>query len=95
MRIPQITRAMCCLMAGTVAAMVAHAPSVQAQPPGRRGVSGEVNTRPARSERHVSRLAVGKAAPDFTLPDPTGKKRVTLSSFRGKQPVVLIFGSYT
>ena len=34
-------------------------------------------------------LAVGSAAPDFTLPDETGKP-VTLSSFRGKS-VVLVF----
>lgn len=40
-------------------------------------------------------LAAGDPAPDFTLPlhDRTGS--VTLSSFRGKQPVVLVFGSYT
>ena len=40
-------------------------------------------------------LGAGDPAPDFTLPlhDRTGS--VTLSSFRGKQPVVLVFGSYT
>jgi peroxiredoxin len=32
-------------------------------------------------------LKVGDAAPDFTLPATTGDK-VTLSSFRGKAPVV-------
>jgi len=39
---------------------------------------------------------VGQAAPDFklkSLADP--KKEVQLSSFKGKKPVVLIFGSYT
>src|SRR6202171_4134562 len=35
-------------------------------------------------------LKVGDAAPDFTLPATTGDK-VTLSSFRGKTPVVLAF----
>jgi peroxiredoxin len=35
-------------------------------------------------------LKVGDAAPDFTLPATTGDK-VTLSSFRGKAPVVLAF----
>jgi len=40
-------------------------------------------------------LRVGDKAPDFTLSDPQGKQKVTLSSFRGKKPVVLIFGSYT
>lgn len=34
-------------------------------------------------------------APDFTLPSHDGKSQVTLSSFRGKRPVVLIFGSFT
>ena len=38
----------------------------------------------------------GDTAPDFTLPfaDDT-KKTVSLSSFAGKRPVALIFGSYT
>ena len=35
-------------------------------------------------------LNVGDMAPDFTLPDTTGKK-VTLSEFRGKNNVVLAF----
>ena len=39
-------------------------------------------------------LRVGDAAPDFTLP-ARGGGDVALSSFRGKRPVVLIFGSYT
>jgi hypothetical protein len=48
-------------------------------------------------------LKVGDTAPDFTL--ATAEKKmagavaaaapVQLSSFRGKQPVVLVFGSYT
>lgn len=64
--------------------------------PGRSGRrAGEFITRPARGERHKDTLKAGDAAPDFTLSDPTGKRQVTLSSFRGKRPVVLIFGSYT
>ena len=35
-------------------------------------------------------VAIGDIAPDFTLADEQGNP-VTLSSFRGKQPVVLIF----
>ncbi len=35
-------------------------------------------------------LAVGTTAPDFTLPD-ANKTPVTLSSFRGKQAVLLVF----
>ena len=38
-------------------------------------------------------LARGEEAPDFTLPDASGRP-VTLSSFRGKRPVVLVFGSF-
>jgi len=38
---------------------------------------------------------VGDLAPDFTLYDPQGETSVTLSSFRGKRPVALVFGSFT
>ena len=38
---------------------------------------------------------VGQEAPDFTLATHDGGKQVTLSDFRGKRPVVLIFGSFT
>ena len=38
---------------------------------------------------------VGDTAPDFALATVDHKARVALSSFRGKQPVVLVFGSYT
>jgi len=34
-------------------------------------------------------------APDFSLPALTGGKTISLSNFRGKSPVVLIFGSYS
>lgn len=37
----------------------------------------------------------GDLAPDFTLHEIEGKDSVTLSSFRGKKPVALVFGSYT
>ena len=37
----------------------------------------------------------GDLAPDFTLFDISGTESVTLSDFRGKKPVALIFGSYT
>jgi hypothetical protein len=40
-------------------------------------------------------LQVGDLAPDFQLPTLDGKSTVTLSSFRGRKPVVLLFGSYT
>jgi len=38
---------------------------------------------------------VGQEAPDFTLRTLDGEGTVTLSQFRGKKPVVLVFGSYT
>jgi peroxiredoxin len=44
----------------------------------------------AGSAPSSTKLKVGDMAPDFTLPATTGDK-VTLSSFRGKQTVVLAF----
>lgn len=38
---------------------------------------------------------VGQPAPDFDLPTQDGRQRIRLSQFRGKKPVVLIFGSFT
>jgi hypothetical protein len=46
-------------------------------------------------QARAGHLQVGDAAPDFTLPLLDHSQTVSLSSFRGKQPVVLIFGSYT
>jgi len=41
-------------------------------------------------------LAEGALAPDFTLRTTHDRtRRVTLSSYRGQRPVVLVFGSYT
>ena len=37
----------------------------------------------------TSTLKVGDAAPDFSLPRADHTAEVTLSAFRGKQPVVL------
>ena len=45
--------------------------------------------------RKVSGPAVGQDAPDFDLKALHEEKTVKLSSFRGKKPVVLVFGSYT
>jgi len=41
------------------------------------------------------RLVAGDMAPDFTLSTHDHSGTVTLSSFRGHKPVVLVFGSYT
>ncbi len=43
----------------------------------------------------AGRLQPGDLAPDFSLETVDRKSRVRLSEFRGKQPVVLVFGSYT
>ena len=40
-------------------------------------------------------LNPGDPAPDFNLPTLDRQHTVRLSSFRGSQPVVLVFGSYT
>ena len=41
-------------------------------------------------------LDEGEPAPDFSLRTVKDRnQRVSLSSYRGKQPVVLVFGSYT
>jgi len=40
-------------------------------------------------------LKAGDAAADFELPTVDKQSRVRLSSFRGRQPVVLVFGSFT
>ena len=39
-------------------------------------------------------IAIGEEAPDFTLKDQDGND-VTLSSFRGKQNVALVFYPFT
>ena len=47
-------------------------------------------------QRQMGRAQLGQLAPDFELPfvkEPS--KSVRLSSFKGKKPVALIFGSYT
>ena len=43
----------------------------------------------------VGSLSMGDTAPDFELTTVDRSATVRLSSFRGSQPVVLVFGSYT
>ena len=45
--------------------------------------------------RAPDKLKVGDEAPGFALKTADGKKQVKLAEFRGKRPVVLVFGSYT
>ena len=47
------------------------------------------------AERETLAPAVGANAPDFRLPRLGRDEQVQLSSFRGRKPVALIFGSYT
>ena len=47
------------------------------------------------AERETLAPAVGTEAPDFVLPRLGSGDPVQLSSFKGKRPVALIFGSYT
>lgn len=60
------------------------------------GKPGEIITPAAKGERISNdKVKVGDPAPDFTLVDQAGKTEHTLSSFKGKKPVVLVFASYT
>lgn len=43
----------------------------------------------------AGRLKVGDPAPGFNLPAADKQSPVSLASFHGQKPVVLIFGSYT
>lgn len=50
-----------------------------------------------KRQKGLDKLApiAGDMAPDFTLENIAGTETITLSDFRGKKPVALIFGSYT
>lgn len=50
---------------------------------------------PLAQDRREGVLRPGDLASDFTLEPRGGGSPITLSSFRGKQPVALVFGSYT
>jgi hypothetical protein len=43
----------------------------------------------------AGRVQIGDAAPGFSLTTQDQKATVQLASYRGSQPVVLVFGSYT
>ena len=45
--------------------------------------------------RRVDTVHEGDVAPDFKLKTLDGKRTMRLRAHRGKQPVVLFFGSYT
>jgi len=49
----------------------------------------------AWTHSRAGRLRVGDAAPDFSLLKVDKSERVQLSQLNQRQPVVLVFGSYT
>ncbi len=59
-------------------------------------VSPQIRTAMAAvMERDDMGPKVGEPAPDFHLKRLESEERIRLSSFRGKQPVAMVFGSYT
>ena len=61
----------------------------------RRPPEGAAKPEAAPEPPPMTGVAEGERAPDFTLRSPDGARAATLSSFRGRRPVALIFGSYT
>lgn len=57
--------------------------------------TGRSEFSPERMKNRTDAPQPGDMAPDFELRSPDGKQTVRLSSFRGKQPVVLVFGCFT
>jgi hypothetical protein len=82
---------------GTFSFLLALAPLMLAARPAHPQSSGTPQTPPPAPP--APSVKVGDAAPDFTLPylaagrDPSRpeRKQIALSSFKGKQPVVLAF----
>ena len=72
-----------CVWAASLAALAG--PSAWAGAP-----KGKGDDRPQEGS-----LKVGDAAPTFKLKTLDGKAEVQLAAFKGKKPVVLVFGSYT
>jgi len=88
------SRTLCCGVVAALALLLAtgSAWSGQRRPRTRPGARGVQRRRVPRFE---DKLKPGDLAPDFELKSLDGKQTVRLSSFRGKKPVLLIFGSYT
>lgn len=55
--------------------------------------TGDAKQRPSR--QRPSALKVGDVAPTFELKSLDGNSETNLASFKGKKPVILIFGSYS
>ncbi len=83
-----------CLLIGAGFILAEDRPQQESNGKGKRGPDGAFNAKPAKGEKYRDTLKEGDPAPDFTLPELSGKQ-VTLSNSQGKKPVVLIFGSCT
>lgn len=77
-------------------------PTACVQPEGRVGGSADQSDKEkARRQRMARRMRddgapkVGELAPNFTLKSLDGTSEAELASFRGQQPAVVFFGSYT
>jgi hypothetical protein len=97
-------RTLILLLAGVYAAFLAGMFWVMTRPPERFGALMRHFPMPAllavpfETMWNVARggaLKPGDTAPDFTLPTADRQSQMRLSSFRGRLPVVLVFGSYT
>lgn len=77
----------------TIATAIGLIPSILVAQDGGKRRDGRKPER--RRNRPVEKVQEGDSAPDFELKSLDGKGTVRLSSFRGKKPVALIFGSYT
>lgn len=81
------------LLCGLVSLAMLVQTAVPDQPTTRR--AGARAARFAKTMRSANPLKVGQTAPNFKLSTTDGKRTVELAGFKGNQPVVLIFGSYT
>ena len=57
--------------------------------------AGEKTETTSQRSKRPAPPKIGDVAPVFALSSLDGKKETDLKSFRGKRPVILIFGSYT
>lgn len=58
-------------------------------------ISGKRDAAAWQKKHEPASPHVGDEAPDFELMDAAGQNPVRLSDYRGKRPVVLVFGSFT
>jgi hypothetical protein len=70
-------------------------PAEKNQPATKRPLPPEARAEMQKHGHGEGTLKPGDMAVDFDLKRLTSSERVSLSSFRGKMPVALVFGSYT